>query len=52
MEQVDLKQAALFIGGLGLLNILGTGYLATRRVNPNATMELTRNFIKNMKNKV
>lgn len=52
MDNVDLKQAVLFLGGIGMLNVLGAGYLTARRVTPKTTMDLTKNFIKNLKNKV
>lgn len=47
---MDAKnEGLLMIAGIGMINVIG---ILTRLRNPNVGLDITRNFLRNMKDKV
>lgn len=48
------NEGLLMIAGIGMINVIGAVYFAyaTRLRNPNVGLDITRNFLRNMKDKV
>ena len=52
---MDAKnEGLLMIAGIGMINVIGVAYFAyaTKLRNPQVGLDITRNFLRNMKDKV